>query len=93
MSREGGNRHVYSGSQELASVSANRVPTASTRSALRVYEFVVWVPQKPGIPSTSGWSSGTVPFAISEWTIGASRSSASSTTAARPSSPRRPPPR
>ena len=35
ISRDGGIRQVWSGSQELASVSANRVATASTTSAFR----------------------------------------------------------
>ncbi len=47
-------------------------------------------PQKPVMPSTSGWSSGSAPLAISECATGMSRCSASSRSASRPAAPPQP---
>ncbi len=54
MSFAGGKWNAYSGSHELESASANRVPMPSTQSACWHFSLMNFVPQKPVMPRVSG---------------------------------------
>ena len=70
ISAVGGMSKVKPRYHELLSASLNRVPMASMTSAARQVSLTSRVPQKPVMPSTSGWSSPRAPLPIRLWATG-----------------------
>ena len=80
------------GTNELEVCSANRAPTAMTRSASRVMWLPTSVPFAPVCSAASRWSSGKAPFPIIVVTTGASSASANRMSASDAPAARTPPP-
>ena len=92
ISRVGGTANVNRGSHELEFASASRVPTARMTSAVRHLSLAIGVPQKPVMPSSSGWSSCRQPLPISVCATGTSSASASAASSAVARADSTPPP-